>query len=142
MSSMPKIDLRECGLTGLEYALCIGILNPHTLQLRASKPPVPNKIPSVNVDAFGLHTYYYENENDRDKGRTAYIWRMVAFMVSPMAAHQCMPVTAEFDLDGTFDSRREEAKRLDAIVDKVVNSIPVSEWHGVRRWGRALGYGG
>ena len=36
--------------------------------------------------------------------------------------------------------RRQYIKEvLDPIVDEIVKSVPVTEWHGVRRWRRALG---
>jgi hypothetical protein len=79
-------------------------------------------------------------------GLAAYIWRMVAFQVSPIRQHHCMPVTAEFDLpkaelpDGEhkFGPRTALAKTWDVVVDKVVNTVPKSQWHGIRRWDRVL----
>lgn len=137
--TMPKIDIHACGLEVGEWLLAQGILNSRTGELRASKPPVPRKV-LTGKDNIGIGLYDYKNEVDANSGRTAYIWRMVAFQVSPISQHQCMPVTADFDLPGDFDKRREEAKALDAIVEKIVNSIPPSQWYGVARWGRALGY--
>lgn len=136
---MPKIDLSKCNLTSEEYKLCQGIINSRTGELRASKPPVPRMVQSKEVDQYGIHNYDYANETDADQGRTAYIWRMVAFMVSPISAHHCMPCTADFDVPGHYDERREEAKRLDLIVDKIVDSISPREWHGVARWAGLIG---
>jgi hypothetical protein len=84
--------------------------------------------------------------NDPLTGLAAYVWRMVAFSVSPIRQHQCMPVTADFDLpdaelpagEHKFGARRELAKQWDVVVDKVIHCIPKSEWHGVRTWGHAL----
>ena len=83
-------------------------------------------------------------------GRAKYVWRMVAFTVSPVSRHQCMPVTADFDLYEDFDFSRSEfdrvsdlvraeSKRLDKVADEIINTVPKNEWHGVMRWGRALG---
>lgn len=79
-------------------------------------------------------------------GEGLYIWRMVVFQVSKFPNHQCMPVTADFDLPEKYWSKETPIevkkairKELDDIVDEIVNTIPKSEWHGVIRWGRALG---
>lgn len=134
MSNMPKIDIHNCGLTVGEWLLCQGILNSKTGELRASKPPVAKQVEGADK------RYHYVTEADANTGRTAYIWRMVAFYISPMSQHHCMPITCEWELPGNFDERKVEAKALDAIVDKIVNSVPKEQWHGVIRWGKALGY--
>jgi hypothetical protein len=139
MHTMPKIDLSNCNLTNDELELCKGILNSKTGELRASKPPVPRQYQSEEVDSIGLHTWRYRTLVDANKGRTAYIWRMVAFMVSPIGQHHCMPVMADMDVPGNYDEHREETKRLDKIVDKIVDSIPANQWHGVARWSGLIG---
>lgn len=73
-------------------------------------------------------------------GRAAYVWRMVAFTVSPNSRHQCMPCTADFGIDcGDYNERRAICRELDKIVDQIVKAVPVTEWHGVRRWGQVFG---
>lgn len=112
-------------------------------------------------------------------GRAAYVWRMVAFMVSRNPQHQCMPATADFYVEKehyahrtdkyiprnespadrdtvmrwdmepdqrTWKMMHDGARRrmfikeeLDPIVDRIVDHIKKSDWHGVRRWGRAFG---
>jgi len=93
-------------------------------KVRASKPKVKNDI----------------------TGKAAYIWRMVCFLTSPKAAHQCMPCTCDWDLpvadeDGKwrYSLAREMAKVLKPIEDAIVDSIDKKEWHGVHTWGRVLG---
>lgn len=91
-------------------------------------------------------------------GEAAYVWRMVAFMISPKREHQCMPVMADFGVmdvapkvtkfckymnkeitQTDFDWVRNRCKELDVIVDQIVDNIPKHQWHGVTRWGKALG---
>ena len=77
----------------------------------------------------------YKSRPTNKSGDTQYVWRMVAFFVSPVRAHQCMPVMAEFYIgERDWDKRRARTKELDQIVDAVVNAVPVEEWNGVRRW--------
>jgi hypothetical protein len=133
---MPKIAIDK--LTNLDSAdidLVRGIVNSRTGELRASKPELPDK-----VKVQSGH-YDYVTESDARKGMTAYIWRMVAFEVSPHRQHQCMPICADFDLPdcGGHSERRNLSNRLDEIVKAVVDSVPMNEWHGVIRWGNAFG---
>ncbi len=102
-------------------------------RLRASKPPTKD-----------------------DTGRLAtYVWRMVAFEVSPLSAHHCMPCTVEFDLPRecwgpsgfqdhkaihqVAEHRRQVTAHLDEVVKAVVDNIPRTQWHGIIRWGQAFG---
>lgn len=117
------IDLSKLSNDSREYAEKIsknGIL-------RASKPKV--------------------NKEDFKSGCAAYVWRMVAFQISTNPKHHCMPCTAEFDIelrtsDGRWDVRgvHEYTKLvLDPIVSSIVDAVPKSEWHGIKRWGQAFG---
>lgn len=79
-------------------------------------------------------------------GKAAYIWRMVCFLTSPKAAHQCMPCTCDFDLQVAdengkwrYQLARDLAATLKPIEDAIVDSIDKSEWHGVHTWGRIFG---
>jgi hypothetical protein len=134
----PAIDLNKViGLTDEERALAAGIINKQTGCLRASKP-------KVTFRRTGKYDQFGNAEVDADLitegGDTAYIWRMVAFFTSSNRQHQCMPCTADFDLNGNTAERMARAKYLDTIVDRIVDSIPKNEWHGVRRWAHAFGY--
>ncbi len=140
MNNIPKIDLSKCNLSPDEYALAQGIINRKTGELRASKPFVPRKVQIGKPDDYGIHEWAYKTEEDANRGRTAYIWRMVAFHISPISQHQCMPIMSDMDLPGWHNERGEEMKRMDEIIDKIINSLPAGMWLGVRRWGRALGY--
>jgi hypothetical protein len=60
--------------------------------------------------------------------------------IRPIGKHQCLPVTADFDLpENDYHKRRALAKELDKLVDKIVAAVPKSQWHGIRRWSRAFG---
>lgn len=83
-------------------------------------------------------------------GDAQYVWRMVVFTVSMHGPHQCMPCMADFYVDGTYcpdlpltgenryDNRRAACKRLDGIVDQIIATVPVSQWHGACRWYKAF----
>lgn len=121
---MPEINLEKVReiVTEEEAALVQGIIatqGKNRGRLRAAKPKV----------------------TDRDSGRVAYLWRMVAFGISPKSQHQCMPVCADFDLEeGGREQRREVSKWLDGLATTVESTVPLRERHGTLRWGRALGY--
>ena len=130
---MPLIPLDELRrtLSVEDYRIVTGIVatrGKNKGRLRASKPKVTRRKVGDRV------------EPDRHEGYTAYVWRMVAFSISPVPAHQCLPCTADFDVPGHWGpEKREVLDYLDGIVDAVVKSVPVAEWHGVRRWGQVFG---
>jgi len=125
--NMPKVNIKNINgelLTDEERAI-FNIVIKKNNSIRASKPKVKDDL----------------------TGKSAYVWRMVCFFVSPKGPHQCMPCTATFDLpaydeNGKWCSSiaRAMEKELDTLVDKITAGIDKREWHGVRRWGRALGY--
>lgn len=76
-------------------------------------------------------------------GRAAYVWRNAVFYVSKNPAHQCIPAMAEFylcdaDYKVGLKELHEFMKELDTIVDEIINKIPKTEWHGLRRWSSIL----
>ena len=73
--------------------------------------------------------------------KAAYVWRMVAFYVSPNPRHQCWPVCAVSDLPGAdWREKNDLAKNLlDTVVQEIVDAVPKEEWHGIIRWGEAWG---
>ncbi len=142
MTQLPTFDRTELetniaslGLdneTYQEYLLIADLVFRGTSNdMRASKPKVGKRTAHL-ADRYG---------------KAAYVWRMIGFTVARSGPLQCMPVCATFDLpatgpDGRWSSSaaREMSKDLDRLVDCFVNCLPKSEWHGVNRWGRALGY--
>lgn len=109
-------------LTG-EFKKIAQIVVKKNGQIRASKPKVTD---------------------DPVTGKAAYVWRMVAFMVSPKAQHQCVPVAATFDIPAEVNGRWSSveadkiAKELDVLVDKIVDCVPKEQWHSVHRWAKAM----
>lgn len=119
MTNMPKVNKNKVVAMTAEETELFNIVVKKDNSIRASKP----KVISYTT------------------GMAAYVWRMTVFMVSPKPAHQCMPVCADFDLDvKDFAARRALTKELDKLVDKIVNAVDKTEWHGISRWGRALGF--
>ena len=135
-------------LPAADYALVEGIVATRGKNkglLRAAKPLVPRQIDKpYPPDYKGVHfrnTYPdFKNEADANKGRTAYIWRQVAFYVGQGQAAS-MPVTDIFDLPGILNSPEQKADKahLDGLVDKILSTLPLSEKKGLIRWGKALG---
>lgn len=108
----------------------------------------------------------YASKPKKVNGLEQYIWRMVAFVVSPKPQHHCMPMGAEFDLynwieknvencvpyrsySNMSESEREgltniflEYKRLKPFLkeaeDTISNTVPKEQWHGIHRWARAF----
>jgi len=126
---MPVINVKDLELTDDQKAIAKMILG-HGSKLRASKPK---------------------------DGEAQYVWRLVAFMVSPKPAHHCIPCSHDFgvmDIAPTvtkfcefrnknvtqtdFDWVRNRCKELDVIVDKIVDSVKVQNRHGVNRWAKAF----
>lgn len=126
---MPIIDFQRLEGDARLFAEAITIDS----KLRATKPD-PKKT------VFNTECVSYP-------GAAAYVWRMVAFMVSPNPKHHCMPCTAEFGIEmktpeGRWDVRGIHAYTkdvLDPIVSKIVDAVDKREWHGVHRWGQAFG---
>ena len=83
-------------------------------------------------------------DSDPITGKTAYIWRMVCFILSPNPKHHCMPMTADFDLPAFEGGRwssvaaREMSNVLKPLEDAIVNTIPKVEWYGINRWAKAM----
>jgi hypothetical protein len=136
---MPRIELSRIeGLDAADLALVAGIISGQGANkgcLRASKPNVTMHY--VGRDKYNCRVY----EPDATEGRIAYIWRMVAFQISPKSEHHCMPVTADFDLPGRCgsDERKAAMAECDRIVEAVVDSVPKTQWNGIIRWGQVFG---
>jgi len=129
-TNMPIVDMEKVRSNYLseEETNILNVVVKKDSSVRASKPNVKGKNKDLN-------------------GKASYVWRMVAFMVSKNPVHQCMPVCASFDIpaydeDGKWRSEiaRRMEKELDVLVDMIVDAIDKTQWAGVHRWGKALGY--
>jgi hypothetical protein len=125
--SMPVIDPSQVAVRDAEDSKILNLVVKKDGSIRASKPKV--------------------KDSDPITGKSAYVWCMVCFQVSPKGVHHCMPVCANFDLPafneaGKWSSAiaREMEKSLTPLIDAIVNCVPKSKWYGVNRWGKALGY--
>ena len=139
--SMPKIDTSSLFCTEEQTAI-LNIIIKVDGTLRASKPPLGKKTGMIDSDSFYGYTYAWATDAERLKAKAAYVWRMVAFAISPNPVHHCMPTTASFDLDGTFEECRALEKELDAFADLIVKCVPVTKQHGTMRWAQAYGLTG
>ena len=100
------------------------------------------------VTTQGRNKGCLRSNKPKENPKAAYVWRMVAFQISPSSHHHCMPVCADFDLyealpkeEQKYDKVHLLAKQLDKeVVDPITNTVPKEQWHGIMRWGRALGY--
>ena len=101
--------------------------------LRASKPPIKCVWQTSVLTGAPVRVY------DLDDAKTAYLWRMAAFTLSPYPAHGCLPVCAAMDLPVYGAERRALADYLDTLVDRVVQTVPKAQWHGTARWAQAYG---
>jgi hypothetical protein len=125
-NNMPEINLESLNLTSEEMEIAKLIIARG--KLRATKPVVEKIVEGR-----------YRVTKNRYQGYAYYVWRMVAFQVSPIASHWCMPVLADFDMVEPYAERRAKCKELDKLCDKITNSIPKEKWYGILRWGRAMG---
>lgn len=156
MRTMPEIDLTLANLTDIEMliAKCAIKGNKEKGMLRASKPPVPKQtIYNEPIYPEGQEYLYdsifknrktpnsYATEEERIKALGAYVWRELAFCISPIGSHHCMPVCNDFNLEYTnSDVRQKEQRKLcSEIVDKILKIVPVHQKHGLIRWGKAFG---
>ena len=111
--TMPTINLDDAFMNDLERALAEQIIKKDG-KLYASKPK-------------------------KASGEAKYLWRMVAFAVSPKPQHQCLPVTADFDLEGSWSENRELAKGLDDLAQRIEETVPIFKRYGVMNWARVMG---
>jgi hypothetical protein len=111
---MPRIDLRLLHqvLEPDDYRIVRRICDPKTWCVKRTRPKI--------------------FDNDAESRYVSYVWRMVAFTVSPIHDHHCLPVTAYFYLPK--DADKELVQRLDALVDKVTSTVPKDQWYGILRW--------
>lgn len=111
--TMPRIDLQALWqkLSKDDMSIVRRVVRENTWRLRTSRP----KLCDSNESRYA-----------------AYVWRMVAFMVSPHSQHHCMPITCFWWLPEGTD--KKVMQYLDRLVDEITNTVPDSQWWGVRAW--------
>jgi hypothetical protein len=128
--NMPKLNMNAIDYNNLsqEEVTILNMIIKKDGSLKAAKPKAK------------------KHDDPDTMGKAQYVWRMVCFTVSPKRQHQCMPVTANFDLPAYDENgkwscavSRIMEKKLDKLVDFIVSYIPKTEWHSIHRWGRAFG---
>jgi len=138
---MPEVKIHLLEMSEDEKAI-IAIIIKNDGTLRASKPKLGKKTRVIAPGSTYGYTYAWATDAERLQAKAAYVWRMVAFAISPNPIHHCMPTTTSFDLDGSFEERRALEKELDAFADRIVKCVPVKEQHGTMRWAQAHGLAG
>lgn len=128
---MPHIPLDTLSetLTPEDYQVVKRIVNTRTGALRASKPPIEYEL---------IEGRYGKTRSPQEpSGASAYVWRMVAFACSTKPQHHCMPVMAFCDVPGySHDNCKAREEELNVLADRVIDSVPVTKWHGIARWAR------
>jgi len=134
-SQMPMVNVEalRAKLSAEDFFIAQGALvsrGKNKGRLRASSPKQPYKVAKDKRNRQGL---------------IYYAWRLAAFLCSPRGEHQCMPFSATFYLDAESDGYDNERVKVAqdrgmAIAEAIADCIPKAEHHGVKRWGRALGY--
>jgi len=101
---------------------------------------------SIAEKIFKKDGTLYSSKPTKANGDQKYVWRQVAFFISKKPQHQCMPVTASFDLE-TYDDNGKwsshlahiREKELNTPIKEILDAIPVFQQAGLLRWARAFG---
>ena len=152
--NMPRPDMKALAevLTDEEMELVAATLvriggNEGKFRIQRPNPPATDEadLDAEDMDDIGVRL----GTDNEFLGEARFLWRMVVFAIGPMRSHQCLPIGAFFYLGGPrkgrakvmayIAERHEQAERLMDLADKVIDSVPVDKWHGVRAWAEALG---
>lgn len=133
MSRMPKLPVEDmcAGLNNCDANLIRKAFNSRTDRLRTSKP-----YPLIDFNSEGAILF---------EASANYIWRMLCFDYCGFRPHNCMPITADWDIGAVFHKRTyinntEKSVRvaLDALIKHAESALPITAQKGVMQWGRAL----
>lgn len=140
----PSVSISSEGEEKMSFKM--PMINVNDLNLSEGEKEIVEAIISGKGETKGrLRTT--KPSRTRFGGDAAYVWRIVCFHVSPIPQHHCLPMCADFDIEvpselvgasARMEFIRNRAKELNMLVDRIVNSIPVSEWHGTKHWHRAF----
>jgi len=141
---MPNLPFNKmCAVcTDDEAKIIRAAQNRRNGSLRASKP-----FSKIDFDGNEEDALYKASAN--------YVWRMLCFDYCGFRPHNCMPITADWDIGAVFyvkqnrDEYADYKERLaaetsvrdvlDALIKKVEAVLPVTAQAGVMQWGQALG---
>ena len=144
MSRMPNLpfDLMVADCDERETRIVRAAQNSRSKGLRASKP-------------FGRINFEGDLDEALFKASANYVWRMLCFDFCGFHPHNCMPITADWDIGAIYYTREENGEypdhadrraaeksvrdALDALVNRVESGLPVTAQKGVMQWGQALG---
>lgn len=144
MSRMPNLPFdKMCeGCDEREVRIIRAAQNRRTGGLRASKP-------------FGRIDFEGDEDEALFKASANYVWRMLCFDFCGFHPHNCMPITADWDIGAVYYTREENGEftdhadrraaeksvreALDALVKRVESVLPVTMQKGIMQWGQALG---
>lgn len=157
-NKMPELDLSICNLTAEELNIAKYAIKGDKLKgtLRASKPKEqkhsiriepefsPEKQYLKDISKFKhTHKNAYATEDERSKALGIYVWRELAFVISPISSHHCMPICNDFNLEYDYgdERRKQQMNFCNNIVNKILKTIRPESCHGLKRWAKALGMG-
>lgn len=155
MSDMPYVTNRTAILGPLspaEQAFVGQVFRGKTDQIRATKPSDPRAAYIWRMVAFQVSTnpQHHCMPMTADFGLKDEHYAHRTETYQPRLDNPCDRATvARWDAEPdqrTWKMMNRGARRtayikeeLDPIVEAIVNQIPKTQWHGVHRWGRALG---
>ena len=67
-----------------------------------------------------------------------YLWRVVAFGISPNSQHHKLPTKASRDLNGNTLEQKSRARELHQLALQIEQAVPVTERHGSTSWYRQI----
>ena len=152
INKMIELDLSICNLTPLEMSIAkVAIKGEKEIGfLRASKPKEQKKTVIDESYKSATESEYiikhpqpnlYATEEERIKALGCYVWRELAFIMSPIAAHHCMPVCNDFNLEYKYSDprRKEQYNFCNGIVNKIFKTVKKESCYGLKRWARVFG---
>ena len=107
-------------------------------------PQLADKAENLSKEAKNLVSLICDREGKllktrpRKTGISDYVWRNVAFQISPLPIHHHLPMGAPFYLPGPkalgYEKWMELQKALNVLVDEICDTIPVQDWQGIAQW--------
>jgi hypothetical protein len=123
---LAKIDLGSLGLPAADLAWLARTLAAGRLR------PSPPAVPTAEAGRYGSTGRAFRAP-EPGAARAYYVWRLLAFYLSPDPNHQGEPdAHARFIALPPADKAAELA-RLDGIARRILAAVPRAEWHAFNR---------